>query len=94
VLKAAAAAAAEPGPDGAKRIHQRHFAQAAEDVLAAKSVMRQSIFADEDAARDDPLLGAIRAAEERWRAVALAGIVAGGGGLLLSLGALVVALTR
>ena len=94
VLKAATAAAAEPGPDAAKRIHQRHFVQAAEDVLAAKSVMRQSIFAEEDAARDDPLLGAIRAAEERWRAVALAGIVAGGGGLLVAVGALVVALMR
>jgi SpoVK/Ycf46/Vps4 family AAA+-type ATPase len=94
VLKAAAAAAAEPGPDAAKRIHQRHFAQAAEDVLAAKSVMRQSIFAEEDAARDDPLLGAIRAAEERWRAVALAGIAAGGGGLLIGIAALAVALVR
>jgi hypothetical protein len=43
VLKAAAAAAAEPGPDVGKRIHQRHFEQAMEDVLAAKSVMRQSL---------------------------------------------------
>ncbi|HEX5831998.1 MAG TPA: ATP-binding protein, partial [Gemmatimonadaceae bacterium] len=66
VLKAAAAAAAEPGPDAAKRIHQRHFVAAAEEVLAAKSVMRQSIFSDEDAARDDPMLQAIRGAEERW----------------------------
>jgi SpoVK/Ycf46/Vps4 family AAA+-type ATPase len=46
VLKAAAAAAAEPGPDAGKRIHQRHFVQGIEDVLTAKSVMRQSIFDD------------------------------------------------
>jgi SpoVK/Ycf46/Vps4 family AAA+-type ATPase len=44
VLKAAAAAASEPGPDVGKRIHQRHFVQGIEDVMAAKSVMRQSIF--------------------------------------------------
>ena len=94
VLKAAASAAAEAGPDGAKRIHQRHLVEAAEEVLAAKRVMRQSIFDDEDAARDDPMLQAIRAAEERWRAVALAGIVAGGTGLAAGLGALIVALVR
>jgi SpoVK/Ycf46/Vps4 family AAA+-type ATPase len=43
VLKAAAAAAAEDGPDVGKRIHHRHFVQAMEDVLAARAVMRQSI---------------------------------------------------
>jgi len=94
VLKAAAAAAAEPGPDLAKKIHQHHFVAAAEEVLAAKSVMRQSIFADDAAARDDPMLQAIRGAEERWRAVALAGIVAGGGGLIAGIAALIVALAR
>jgi SpoVK/Ycf46/Vps4 family AAA+-type ATPase len=51
VLKAATAAAAEPGLDAGKRIHQHHFVQGIEDVLAAKSVMRQSIFDDEDATR-------------------------------------------
>ena len=45
VLKAALAAAAEPGPDSAKRIHQRHFVAAIEDVIAARRVMRQSLFA-------------------------------------------------
>ncbi len=44
VIKAAAAAAAEPGPDSGKAIHQRHFLQAASDVLAAKIVMQQSLF--------------------------------------------------
>jgi SpoVK/Ycf46/Vps4 family AAA+-type ATPase len=44
VLKAAASAAAEPGSDAGKAIHQRHFERAVEDVLAAKDVMRQSLF--------------------------------------------------
>jgi SpoVK/Ycf46/Vps4 family AAA+-type ATPase len=51
VLKAAAAAAAEPGPDVGKRIHQRHLERAAEDVTAAKSVMRQSLVTDEPPAQ-------------------------------------------
>src|SRR5919106_1539527 len=44
VIKAAAAAAAEPGPDLGKRITQAHFEAAAQDVLAAKSIMQQSLF--------------------------------------------------
>lgn len=46
VLKAAQAAIAEPGADVDKRIHQRHFEQAVAEVLAARSVMEQSVFAD------------------------------------------------
>jgi SpoVK/Ycf46/Vps4 family AAA+-type ATPase len=45
VLKAALAAAAEPMPDSAKRIHQRHFEAGIEEVIASKRVMRQSLFA-------------------------------------------------
>jgi ATP-dependent Zn protease len=41
VLKAALAAAAEPGPDSAKRIHQRHLEAGITDVVAAGRVMRQ-----------------------------------------------------
>jgi SpoVK/Ycf46/Vps4 family AAA+-type ATPase len=44
VIKAASAAAAEPVPDRSKRIEQRHFEAAMEDVIAAKSVMQQSLF--------------------------------------------------
>ncbi len=47
VLKAAAAAAAEPGPDVGKRIHQRHLERAMDDVLGAKVVMRQSLLVDD-----------------------------------------------
>ena len=46
VLKAALSAAAEEGPDSFKRIHQRHLDAAITDVIAAKKVMQQSLFAD------------------------------------------------
>src|SRR5438034_1080494 len=48
VLKAAIAAAAEPGRDSAKGIHQRHLEAGIEDVIAAKRVMRQSLFDGEE----------------------------------------------
>src|SRR5687768_9654509 len=44
VLKAAQIATTEPGPDVEKRIHQRHFVQGMEEVLAAEGVMSQSLF--------------------------------------------------
>ncbi len=44
VLKAAQIATVEPGPDSEKRIHQRHFHIGMEEVLAAESVMGQSLF--------------------------------------------------
>jgi len=50
VLKAALAAAAEPGPDSAKRIHQRDLQAGIADVVAARRVMRQSIFAGNEPA--------------------------------------------
>src|SRR5262245_50475326 len=46
VIKAASAAAAEPGIDATKKIHQRHFENAIEEVIAAHSVMQQSVFND------------------------------------------------
>ena len=55
VIKAAAAAAAEAGAEVGKRISQQHFEQAAQDVLAAKSVMQQSLFADEPTATANPI---------------------------------------
>ena len=50
VLKAAQIATLEPGPDPEKRIHQRHFIQGMEEVIAAEAVMSQSLF-------DDPIPG-------------------------------------
>lgn len=44
VLNAALAAAAERIPDNAKQIHQHHFEASIEQVIAAKQVMRQSLF--------------------------------------------------
>jgi SpoVK/Ycf46/Vps4 family AAA+-type ATPase len=44
VLKAAQIATTEPGPDAAKRIHQRHFVQGMEEVVSGTSVMAQSLF--------------------------------------------------
>jgi hypothetical protein len=44
VLKAAQAAIAEPGDDAGKRIAQRHFEQAMDEVVRAKRVMDQSLF--------------------------------------------------
>jgi SpoVK/Ycf46/Vps4 family AAA+-type ATPase len=46
VLKAALTAAARPGPDSAKRIHQNDLVAGIESVLAGKQVMRQSVFID------------------------------------------------
>ena len=66
VIKAAAAAAAEPGPDLGKRISQRHFEYAAEEVLSAKSIMQQSLFAENGVAAPDPV-NVLRAVEARWR---------------------------
>jgi SpoVK/Ycf46/Vps4 family AAA+-type ATPase len=43
VLKAAMSAAAEPGADGRKVIHQRHFDEGIREVLAAKRIMKQSL---------------------------------------------------
>jgi ATP-dependent Zn protease len=43
VLKAALAAAGEPGSDALKRIHQRHFEDGMREVLAGKKVMKQSL---------------------------------------------------
>ena len=44
VLKAAQMAIAEPGPDGDKRIAQRHFEESIREVLSARRVMDQSLF--------------------------------------------------
>jgi SpoVK/Ycf46/Vps4 family AAA+-type ATPase len=66
VLKAALAAAAEPGPDSAKRIHQRHLEGGIVEVVAAADVMRQSILErDARAAGERTLLAEAAAASRR-----------------------------
>jgi SpoVK/Ycf46/Vps4 family AAA+-type ATPase len=66
VIKAAAAAAAESGAELGKRIGQHHFEQAAEDVLSAKSVMRQSLF-DGSVETMAHAFGPLAKADGRWR---------------------------
>jgi SpoVK/Ycf46/Vps4 family AAA+-type ATPase len=44
VLKAAMAAASEPGGDALKAIHHRHLEAGIQDVIAGKRVMQQSLF--------------------------------------------------
>jgi SpoVK/Ycf46/Vps4 family AAA+-type ATPase len=94
VLKAALAAAAEPGADTAKRIHQRHFAAAINDVLAAKRVMRQSLFAGGDVGTvPDASLAAAATDLRALRLLPLA-IAGAGAALIVAVIALVVSLLK
>src|SRR5262249_5668799 len=73
VLKAAAAAAAESGADVEKAIALRHFEAAMEQVVAAHSIMQQSVFTDVAAINDlarDPLSD-WRQLAERWRTASI-----------------------
>ena len=93
VLKAALAAAAEPGPDSAKRIHQRHFEAGIEDVIAGKRVMRQSLFAGEPSRRAGGGISSPRATG--FPPVALVALyILAGAALLVALIALAVALLK
>jgi ATP-dependent Zn protease len=89
VLKAALAAAAEPGPDSAKRIHQHHFERSIEEVIAGRRVMRQSLFAGEALVLPEANLVAGAAGSHASLLVAYA---LAGGALLVALLALAVAL--
>jgi hypothetical protein len=92
VLKAALAAAAEPGPDSAKRIHQHHFEASIEEVIAGKRVMRQSLFADEPVVPRDAK--DVAAATMASHASLLVACALGTAALLVALIALAVALLR
>src|SRR5918996_2846391 len=91
VIKAAAAAAAEPGRDVGKQIHQRHFERAVEEVLAAKSVMQQSLFSDERVATVDPAV-VIRELHAQWRTAILTALALGGTALIAAVTAIAIAL--
>ena len=88
VLKAALAAAAEPIADSAKKIRQQHFLTAIEEVIAAKRVMQQSLFAGETLSPEETLNA--RALD----ASRLVGFVVSGAALLVALIALAVALLK
>jgi len=94
VLKAASAAAAEPGADSNKTIHHHHLVRAMEEVLAAKAVMKQSLFEDGLTQREDPIITALQAAEQRWRSVALIALALAGSALIAAVVAVTIALMR
>ena len=93
VLKAAAAAAAEPGPDIGKRIHQPHFEAAAEEVLAARTVMQQSLF-EIPGFQAPENLGSTQIFERQGRNAMLGAYVVASAAIVLALVALTVALLR
>jgi SpoVK/Ycf46/Vps4 family AAA+-type ATPase len=90
VLKAASSAAAESLP----AIHQRHFERAMEEVIAAKAVMKQSLFEDDTADAHSPFIAALQAAESRWRFIALTALATAGAALLAAVVAITVAFAR
>jgi SpoVK/Ycf46/Vps4 family AAA+-type ATPase len=93
VIKAAAAAAAEPGPDLGKRITQRHFQYAAEEVISAKAIMQQSLFAEGGVAAPDPV-SSWRKAEARSRTAILIALGLAGMALIAALAAIALVLAR
>jgi len=93
VIKAAAAAAAEPGPDLGKRICQRHFERATEEVLSAKVIMQQSLFAEGGIAAPDPLT-VWRKVEARWRIAILVALGLAGAAFVAALVAVALVLLR
>jgi hypothetical protein len=90
VLKAAMAAASEPGRDAAKQIHQRHLEQGITEVLAAKHVMRQSLFQTDVTTIDQATTRAIDALHRGAWLPLVIGTIA----LVLSILALIATFTR
>ena len=93
VLKAAMAAAAEPGNDAFKTIRQRHFEDGIREVLASKRVMRQSLL---DVTPASPLLNGEQGREHPSlpRLATAVAITTSVLGLVVALVALVVAMLR
>jgi SpoVK/Ycf46/Vps4 family AAA+-type ATPase len=91
VIKAAAAAAAEPGADLGKRIHQRHFESATEDVISAKAVMQQSLFIESGVAALHPVSVSPNA-QARWRTAILVALGLAAMALVAALAALALVL--
>ena len=95
VLKAAAAAAAEPGANSAKQIHHRHFVVAMEEVMSARQVMQQSLFASDDTpATVEPMLQAFQATEGRLQRAATVALGVAGMALVAALAALGITIAR
>lgn len=76
VLKAALAAASDPGSDAEKRIHQHHFVRAMEEVMAAKRVMTQTIVgAPSDLRGGEAALLEAMPSLERMRTISVVAVV-------------------
>jgi SpoVK/Ycf46/Vps4 family AAA+-type ATPase len=84
VLKAAMGAAAEPGADGLKVIHQRHFEEGIREVLAAKRVMKQSLM--ENASPAAEIVSELKRGQHQLSALTLPAV------MMTSVSALVLAL--
>jgi SpoVK/Ycf46/Vps4 family AAA+-type ATPase len=93
VIKAAAAAAAEPGSDLGKRIGQRHFEYAVQEVLSAKAIMQQSLFAEDGIATPDPV-GLWRKGNAGWRTAILVALGLSGTAFIAALAAVALMLLR
>ncbi len=77
VLKAALAAAGEPGGKLTKLIHQRHLDEGIRDVIAGKRVMKQSLFDTADAPQTMLGTGHLRAGAAALVIAALALLLSG-----------------
>ena len=94
VIKAAAAAAAEPGADLGKRICQRHFECATEEVVSAKSVMQQSLFTQGGVAGAPDPFTLWRSVEARWRTAIMMALGLAGAAFVTALAAVALVLLR
>ena len=93
VIKAAAAAAAELGPDLGKEIGQGHFESAIQEVLAAKTVMRQSLFDEENGSTPDPL-NLLTQRDSRWRIAIMLAIALSSTAFIAAIAAIALAFLR
>jgi len=93
VLKAAVAAAAEPGVDVGKKICQRHFEAAIEDVMAAHKVMQQSVFTDGRTVDSDPMSN-WQNLQAQWRTAMIVSLALAGAAFVVSLLAIALAYIR
>ncbi|MBW3552680.1 MAG: ATP-binding protein [Gemmatimonadetes bacterium] len=91
VLKAALSAAAEEGADELKRIHQRHFVGAMEEVVRAKTVMKQSVIESPER-QYDSALAETRQMLLQMRTAGTIAAAAAGAALLVAAIALILAL--
>ncbi|MEO8294255.1 MAG: ATP-binding protein [Gemmatimonadota bacterium] len=94
VLKAAAIASIETGPDDVKQIHQRHFEKGMDDVVSAKSVLTQTLFQGGESETETRLTRLMQGNEGRRELMVMAALGLAGLAVLLAIIAFVVAVTR